>query len=76
MENQRDQSLAKSRVTQTDVIPGAIKPRHFELGTAPIKFGVAENRPDNGSIYPIFFATDTNVLSIWNGSAWVSSTFS
>lgn len=64
------------RVTQTAIVPGAIKPRHIENGSALVKFGTAANRPDDGSIYPMYVAYDTNVVSIWNGSAWVSSTFS
>lgn len=66
--------VVKPRITQTDLVPGCVKPRHLEQGLAAVKFSTSENLPDVGDTYPVFFALDTNVLSIWNGTSWVSVT--
>lgn len=67
-----DDIVSRNRVTQTDVVPGAIKPRHLEAGLAAVKFGLAADRPDEGGTYPIWFALDTGILSIWDGDSWVA----
>lgn len=62
------------RVTQVDIVPGAVKQRHIE---ALIIFtGVLANLPDGSTEVKAFFATDTNDLYIWNGASWVSTTLS
>ncbi len=66
--------VIKPRITQVDVIPGAIKPRHLEIGLAAIKFGLAANRPVSGDIYPVYYAIDTFVLSLWAVDTWKTTT--
>ena len=62
------------RIGQQDVIPKAIKQRHID-GMIIFR-GLAADRPTNNPITDVFayFATDTNVLSIWNNTAWKSVT--
>jgi hypothetical protein len=74
-ENQQS-TVVQPRVNQTMIIPGAVKPRHIEVGSALVKFGMADDRPDDGSVYPVYFAIDTNVMSVYNGTAWKTTTFS
>lgn len=63
------------RVTQTDILPLAVKQRHIQGNI--IFTGLATNRPTDGSTeVQAYFATDTNALSMWNGTAWVSTTLS
>lgn len=65
--------LNTKRVYQDDLVNGAVKQRHIE---AMIIFsGLAINRPDGTTEVQAYFATDTNVLSLWNGTSWVSETF-
>lgn len=66
--------VADKRVTQTDLLPGCVKPRHLEIGLAAIKFGQDAALPADGSTYPAFFALDTFKLYIWTGSVWKSTT--
>ena len=47
----------------------SVKQRHVEANI--IFFGTAANRPDGTTEVKAWFATDTNTLSLWNGSAWV-----
>lgn len=68
--------VVEPRVTQTMIVPGAVKPRHLEIGTAPVKFGLSADRPTEGTVYPCYFAIDTFVFSIWTGQTWKTSTFS
>jgi len=61
-------------IKQLNIYPGAVKRRNMQ--DKPITFGLAADRPTNGddvSIY-VWFSTDTNVLSIWNSTAWKSVT--
>lgn len=70
-----EDTLRRPRVTQTDLLPGCVKPRHFEKGLAAIKFGQSVDRPDDGLLFPIYFSLDTGVMSVWNGETWLTSTF-
>ena len=59
---------------QSDIPTDGIKQRHIE---ARIIFtGLAADRPDGTTEVLVYFATDTGVLSIWDGSAWVSTALS
>lgn len=60
----------------SDIPPGIIKQRHVGGEYKVVKFGLAADRPDGSTRTKSFFATDTNVLSMWNGTAWVSVTLS
>lgn len=70
-----DQNSIPRRVGQQDIIPGSVKQRHID--GVIMFFGLAADRPTNSPETQIkaYFATDTNVLSLWNGTAWVSETF-
>jgi hypothetical protein len=62
----------KELISQFDVLNGAIKQRHID--GAVIKRGLAVDLPSNGDASKVYgyFATDTNTLYLWNGTAWVS----
>jgi hypothetical protein len=62
------------RVTQQDIEQKAVKRRHMQ--DKPVVFGLAADRPVHGEKVDIFvwFSTDTNALSCWNGTAWVATT--
>ena len=61
-------------VHQGDIPHGTIKQGHIERGALVIFKGVAADRPDGTGEEKAYFATDTDVLSIYNGTAWVSET--
>ncbi len=64
------------RVYQNMIPPGQIKQRHILEGYI-IFSGLAADRPTNSAslVNPInaWFATDTGVLSVWNGASWTSA---
>lgn len=65
----------RQKVTQSDIPPQTIKTRHLE--DVVIVFGVVADRPTNSSTgVRAYFATDTNTLYCWNGTAWVSEVLS
>lgn len=76
----RTTKLEARRITQAMIIPDSIKMRAIGEGVRYIRSGKAAARPVKGETplqgSPIYFATDTNVLSVWNGTAWVSTTLS
>lgn len=41
-----------------------------------VKFGVAADIPDGSTHTKAYFATDTGVLSMWDGTQWLSTTLS
>ena len=65
--------LTERRITQTMFLPGCVKRRAIE--DKVIVFGLAADRPDDDtSGISVWFATDTDVLSLYNGDDWVSET--
>lgn len=73
-------NLRQRRIYQDDVVPAAIKNRHLGEANSYVFCGLAADRPTEGTLIQpfttsIYFATDTGVLSIWNGTAWLSETF-
>jgi len=71
------QKLETKRIYQMDVTPGAIKNRHLGEANTYILAGLEADRPTGHEVTSstvAYFAKDTNVLSIWNGTAWVSET--
>lgn len=69
--------LEKKRITQVDIVPYAIKQRHVGEGVKFIQSGLDTDKPTGET--PLqgseaYFATDTNKLYIFNGTAWVSTT--
>lgn len=67
--------IQQRRTGQQMVIPDAIKMRHVGEGVRYLRSGLAANRPTSGEEplqgSAVYFATDTNVLSIWDGNSWV-----
>lgn len=52
--------------------PRSIKQRHLEAWI--IFSGLEADLPDGEKTEKAYFATDTNKLYIWNGTAWKSTT--
>lgn len=75
-------TLKQSRVSQTSIIPGAIKMRHMGEGNRFIRGGATAGKPTIGEnatdSVAIYFDTTTNKLYIYNPrtKAWVSTTLS
>lgn len=71
--------LKVKRIYQMDITPQAVKNRHLGEPNSYVYAGLAADRPTSGvsvtSGVSIYWATDTGVLSIWNGTAWLSETF-
>jgi len=66
--------LSQRRITQEMLVPKAVKQRAVE---AWIVFsGLAADLPDGTTEVQAYFATDTNTLYLWNGTAWKSEVFS
>ena len=62
-------------IGQFDVLPDMVKQRHVGEGIRFIRSGTAANRPTSGEkAGAVWFATNTDVLSVWNGTTWVSET--
>ena len=77
VEADKKENISKEfrRIHQSDIPPQTIKTRHVE--DAVIKRGLAADLPTEGSqACWAYFATDTGELSIWDGSAWLSTTLS
>ena len=67
-ETQRAKMAATSQV---EVIRQAIKQRHIE--DKVIRFGLAADRPTDDTRGTFaYFSTDTNILSIYDGTEWVT----
>ena len=58
-------------IHHSQITPKFIKARHLE--DVAVRFGTAANRPSDGGAVNVlaYFATDTDTLSYWNGSAYV-----
>lgn len=71
--------LKQKRVYQQDIVPDVVKTRHMGEANRYIASGLEADRPDGfdltGSTIA-YFATDTNKLWIWNGTAYKSVTLS
>lgn len=69
-----DERIEEIRIIgSSDIPPGTIKQRHITDGYIIVN-GLSANRPSGSTHTKAYFATDTDVLSIWNGSSWVSTT--
>lgn len=66
--------LEQRRIYQQDIPSDVVKQRHVGEGVRFIRSGLASARPDEGEGTlqgsAFFFATDTGILSVWNGSVW------
>lgn len=71
--------LMDKRILQTDLTPDVVKMRHVGEGVRFIRSGLEADLPTVGETclqgQPFYWATDTNKLYGWNGTAWVSATF-
>lgn len=74
------EALRNRRIKQEMILPDAIKSRHIGEGVRFIRSGLAADRPTLGegtaAGSAMFFATDTGVLSIWDGDEWLDTTLS
>lgn len=76
---QEVERLKQRRVYQSDLAPTVVKSRHFGEGNPYFYAGLEANLPPGNvvtSSVTCYFATDTDDLWIWNGTAWVSVTLS
>ena len=73
-----DEKLRELRfpsIHQQDLSSDSVKQRHVGEGVRYIRAGTAANRPTSGEkAGAVYFATNTDVLSVWNGTTWVSET--
>lgn len=68
----RIKSLETALVDQQNIVPKAVKNRHID--GIIIETGLATNRPDGSTHTKAYFATDSGVLSIWDGTQWLDTT--
>jgi hypothetical protein len=69
--------LLEKRILQTDITPSVVKTRHMGEANRYILTGLEADLPSGesfGSSCSAYFASDTNKLWIWNGSAYKSTT--
>jgi hypothetical protein len=57
-------------ISQFDILPKTIKQRHID--GVIIFFGLAADLPSGGTEVKAYYATDTDVLYLWDDSAWQS----
>lgn len=71
-------NIDSKRIKQQNILPDVIKMRHIGEGVRFIRSGLAASKPTKGEKpmqgSPVYFAYDTNVLYIFNGTAWKSTT--
>lgn len=67
---------SKAVLHSSEILPGTIQQRHIESNALLIFTGLAADRPDGSTHVKAYFATNTGVLSIWSGTAWLSTTLS
>ncbi len=71
--NDRIEKLETQRINQQQIMPNAVRQSHI-LGFIIFR-GLDSALPTNGSTeVQAYFATDTNKLYLWNGTAWKSTT--
>lgn len=71
------EGLLSKRIYQDDIVPGAVKMRHMGEANMYIMAGLEDDLPAGNTVTSsttAYFATDTNKLYIWNGTAWKSTT--
>lgn len=72
------EALKTRRITQEMILPNVIKTRMVGEGVRFIRSGLAADRPTEGegtaSGSAMYFATDSGLLSIWDGSSWLETT--
>lgn len=63
-------------IHSSDITPGAIQQRHIEPNAYLMFFGLSADRPNGSTHIKAYFATDTRVLSMWDGTQWRTTTLS
>lgn len=77
---QKLNDLQRARIHQSDIPAGTIKQIHVGEGVVFIRSGLDAAKPTAATAEqtrtgtPLYFATDTNKLYIYNGTAWKSVT--
>lgn len=70
--------LMSKRIRQVDIVPDSVKQRAMGESNRWVRGGLEADLPVMGEPtsngFAAYFATDTNKLWIWNGTAWVSVT--
>lgn len=69
------QFLENKRITQQQIVPDSIKSRAMGEPNRFFLSGVAADRPSPHTVtggVTYYFATDTNTLYVYNGTAWKS----
>jgi Pectate lyase superfamily protein len=73
------QNQAEHRWLSEDILTdGPIQNINYylqQIGASGLSSGLAANRPVTPTVAPFYYATDTQALSFWNGSAWTAVTF-
>jgi len=64
--------LEALRIYKRNITPKAIQQTHVD--GIIIFEGLSADRPAGGAECKAYWATDTGVLSLWNGTAWLSET--
>jgi hypothetical protein len=77
------ESFGQKRIAQQDIVPFAIKNRAMGEPNSYIYSGLSANKPTTGVKLTttgfgcsVWWATDTHVLSLWDGTVWRSVTLS
>lgn len=64
--------IRNNPIHQSDLSPQIVKQRHVEAKI--IFMGLAAARPDGSTEVKAYFANDSGVLSIWDGTQWLTVT--
>lgn len=71
-----EKDQGRKRLNKKDIPPGVVTQTAIESNALLIHIGLAADRPDGSTPKKCWFATDTGVLSVWDGSAWKTTTLS
>jgi hypothetical protein len=74
--NFHQKEIEAAPLHQSGIPVSTIKQRHIEPHAYLMFTGLSANRPDGTTHCKFYFATDTGVMSVWNGSAWLNTTLS
>lgn len=65
----------KGKILHVSEIPSKLI-KNYHVEDMVIKRGLAADLPDGSTHVKAYFSTDSGVLSIWDGSAWLDTTLS
>jgi len=70
-------ALREVKIRQSNIGNDEVKALHIGDGVRMVRSGTAAKRPTSGErAGAAYFASDTGVLSMWNGTAWLTTTLS